>query len=101
MQVQSRFWQSQGIGGLKLARTDLPGIERIWDLSNFQSGDTFTITVLVPYDQGGQQFEAWAPGAADGSQTANCVALYPAVPPAGQTATMVAARRNCESFWVL
>jgi monoamine oxidase len=52
LQLTSRFWQSQGVGGLKLARTDLP-IERLWDLSSIQDGDS---GLLAAYMQDGRQF---------------------------------------------
>ena len=37
MQTQSRFWNQQGIGGLKVARTDT-SIERLWDHTAVQDG---------------------------------------------------------------
>lgn len=46
LQTKTRFWQGQGIGGLKIARTDTP-IERLWDLSNVQDGDTGMILAYM------------------------------------------------------
>lgn len=37
MQTKSRFWNDNGIGGLKVARTDTY-VERFWDVSNVQDG---------------------------------------------------------------
>lgn len=56
-------------------------------------GDTFTVTVTRPFDESGEQFEAWAPGATDGSQSANCIALYPAQTGPSQTKKITAFRR--------
>lgn len=53
-----------------------------------------TVTVLRPFDEAGEQFEAWSPTATDGSQTAVAVALYPAVTGAGQTVKIAAMRRE-------
>ena len=36
VQTKTRFWQEEGIGGLKLAVTDTP-VERLWDLSEVQA----------------------------------------------------------------
>ncbi len=58
-------------------------------------GDTFSVTVIRPLGEGGEQFEAWSPTAADGSQTAVAVALYPCVTGTGQTAKITVARRDC------
>lgn len=57
-------------------------------------GDTFTVTVTRPFDEAGEQFKAWGPGATDGSQSANGIALYPAVTGVGQTAKISVLRRN-------
>lgn len=38
-QTRSRFWQSEGIGGLKICKTDTAA-ERIWDLSNVLAGSS-------------------------------------------------------------
>lgn len=46
-QTKSRFWQNEGIGGLKIVKTD--GLaERLWDQSNVQEGET---GVFVAYTQ--------------------------------------------------
>ncbi|MCP3138729.1 flavin monoamine oxidase family protein [Pyxidicoccus xibeiensis] len=37
MQTRTRFWKAEGIGGLKIAKTDTP-VERLWDLSSVQDG---------------------------------------------------------------
>lgn len=39
MQTKTRFWNQQGLGGLKIARTDTP-IERLWDHTSVQDGPT-------------------------------------------------------------
>jgi hypothetical protein len=41
----------------------------------FAAGDTWTITVLRPFDEAGSQFELWSPTATDGSQFAVAIAL--------------------------
>ncbi len=38
-QTATRFWEEEGIGGLKIAKTDTVA-ERLWDISHFQSGNT-------------------------------------------------------------
>jgi head decoration protein D len=57
-------------------------------------GDSFTVTVTRPFDESGEQYEAWGPGAADGSQAAAAIALYPAVTGSGQTQRVAALRRD-------
>lgn len=37
LQTRTRFWKAEGLGGLKLVKTDTP-IERMWDLSNVLEG---------------------------------------------------------------
>jgi monoamine oxidase len=48
LQTRTRFWQAEGIGGLKIAKTDTP-VERLWDLSNVQSGSTGMIMAYMQY----------------------------------------------------
>jgi monoamine oxidase len=48
LQTKSRFWNSQGIGGLKVARTDTH-VERLWDMTKVQDGDS---GILLAYMQG-------------------------------------------------
>jgi hypothetical protein len=43
-----------------------------------------------------KQYVALAPEAADGSQTAAAIALYPATTGAGETAVIAALKRDCE-----
>lgn len=57
-------------------------------------GDTFSVTVTRPFDEAGEQFKVWAPGATDGSQVPSGIALYPAVTGAGQTAKISVLRRD-------
>lgn len=38
IQTKRRFWQDEGIGGLKIAKTDT-AVERVWDLSPFMPGE--------------------------------------------------------------
>jgi hypothetical protein len=57
-------------------------------------GDTFNVTVTRPFNEAGEQFEAWNPAATDGSQNAAAIALYPAVTGAGATARIAALRRD-------
>lgn len=57
-------------------------------------GDYFTVTVTRPFDEGGEQFEAWSPSATDGSQNASAIALYPVTTGAGVTARIAALRRD-------
>lgn len=59
-------------------------------------GDSFTITVVRPYDEGGEQFKVWAPSATDGSQVPVAIALYPVVTGVGATAKITALRREAE-----
>lgn len=47
IQTKTRFWEEEGITGVKLVKTDTP-IERLWDLSNVQEG---TSGVLMVYTQ--------------------------------------------------
>lgn len=49
IQTASRFWEKEGIGGLKIAKTDTP-VERLWDLSHVQSGSS-TKGMIVAYTQ--------------------------------------------------
>lgn len=58
VQTKTRFWQDQGVGGLKIARTDTP-IERLWDLTNVQDGDTGLILAYMQ-NQSGLDFAAQA-----------------------------------------
>jgi hypothetical protein len=62
---------------------------------HYTVGDRIVFTVLRPFDEAGEQFEAWSPSATDGSQVAVAVAMYPVVTGAGQTAKIAAARRDC------
>jgi monoamine oxidase len=48
LQTKSRFWNQQGAGGLKVARTDTY-IERLWDMTQVQDG---TSGILLAYMQG-------------------------------------------------
>jgi hypothetical protein len=57
-------------------------------------GDTFTVTVTRPFDEGGEQFEAWFPSETDGSQAAVAVAMYPASTTASTTQKIAAVRRD-------
>lgn len=57
-------------------------------------GDSFTVTVTRPFDEAGEQFKAWGPGATDGSQAASAIALQPAVTGSGQTQKIAALRRD-------
>lgn len=57
-------------------------------------GDTFTVAVTRPFDEGGEQFKAWSPGAVDGSAQALAIALYPAVTGASTTQKIAALRRD-------
>jgi Bacteriophage lambda head decoration protein D len=57
------------------------------------AGDQFTVTVTRPFDEGGEQFEAWSPTATDGSQVPVAIALAPATTGAGQTAKIPVLRR--------
>lgn len=49
IQTSSRFWEKEGIGGLKIAKTDTP-VERVWDLSHVQEG-TSDKGMIVSYTQ--------------------------------------------------
>lgn len=47
-QTKTRFWQDQGLGGIKLVKTDSPA-ERIWDLSNVQQGTNGMLMAYLQY----------------------------------------------------
>lgn len=49
IQTSTRFWEKEGIGGLKIAKTDTPA-ERLWDLSHVQTGAS-TKGLIVSYTQ--------------------------------------------------
>lgn len=49
IQTRTRFWEKEGIGGLKIAKTDGPA-ERIWNLSDVQPAGT-TMGVIQSYTQ--------------------------------------------------
>lgn len=49
IQTRTRFWEAQGIGGLKIAKTDTP-VERIWNLSDVQPEGT-TMGMIQSYTQ--------------------------------------------------
>ena len=53
LQTQSRFWNAApyGVGGLKVARTDTP-IERLWDVTRVQDGDTGILLSYMQADNG-------------------------------------------------
>jgi len=57
-------------------------------------GDTYAITVTRPFDEAGEQYEAWGPGATDGSQVAVAIALQPVTTGAGMTQKIAALRRD-------
>lgn len=48
-QTKTRFWEAEGIGGLKIAKTDTLA-ERLWDLSNVQDGDTGMIVAYTQHE---------------------------------------------------
>ncbi|HRI06309.1 MAG TPA: NAD(P)/FAD-dependent oxidoreductase [Nannocystaceae bacterium] len=47
IQTKTRFWEAEGVGGLKIAKTDTPA-ERIWNLSPFMPGPK---GMIVSYTQ--------------------------------------------------
>jgi monoamine oxidase len=49
IQTKTRFWEKEGIGGLKIAKTDTP-VERLWNLSEVLP-DTSTKGMIVSYTQ--------------------------------------------------
>ncbi|WAS90478.1 flavin monoamine oxidase family protein [Nannocystis punicea] len=49
IQTRTRFWEKDGIGGLKIAKTDGPA-ERIWNLSDVQPGSS-TKGMIQSYTQ--------------------------------------------------
>jgi hypothetical protein len=60
----------------------------------FAIGDEIALAVERPFGEGGEQWEAWNPVAADGSQVARAIAMYPATTGAGQSAKIAALRRD-------
>jgi monoamine oxidase len=51
MQVRSRFWTAQGIGGLKVARTDT-GVDRLWHNTDIQDGPTGILNAYMQNQTG-------------------------------------------------
>ncbi|MFT3766533.1 MAG: FAD-dependent oxidoreductase [Minicystis sp.] len=51
LQTKSRFWNKNGIGGLKVARTDTY-VERLWDVTKVQDGDTGILLSYMMGDNG-------------------------------------------------
>jgi monoamine oxidase len=51
LQTKSRFWNEQGIGGLKVARTDTH-VERLWDMTQVQDGDSGILLSYMQADNG-------------------------------------------------
>jgi monoamine oxidase len=49
IQTATRFWEKEGIGGLKIAKTDTP-VERLWNLSDVQAGSSEK-GMIVSYTQ--------------------------------------------------
>jgi len=71
-QTETRFWKDQGIGGIKLVKTDTPA-ERIWDLSNGQKGDNGMLMAYMQHEnavsfdnQGESKRRAYLEGVFDG-----------------------------------
>jgi hypothetical protein len=60
----------------------------------FAAGDTWTITVLRPFDEAGSMFELWNPTATDGSQFPVAIAMQKFVPGLGLTPKIAAATRT-------
>lgn len=56
LQTHTRFWRDLGLGGLKLCRTDTP-IERIWDMSDVQEGNTGLLMAYMQHKRA-EQFAA-------------------------------------------
>jgi monoamine oxidase len=59
LQTRSRFWESRGIGGLKIARTDT-AIDRIWHHTDVQDGATGIIGAYMQ-NQTGVDYAASGP----------------------------------------
>ena len=51
LQTKSRFWSPKGIGGLKVARTDTY-IERLWDMTQVQDGESGILLAYMQADNG-------------------------------------------------
>ena len=66
MQVKSRFWTGEGIGGLKVARTDT-SIDRLWHGTDVQDGDS---GILVAYMQNQTGLDYVTGGADEASRIA-------------------------------
>lgn len=63
IQTRSRFWEAEGIGGLKIATTDTP-VERLWDLSHVQpAGSEKGLIMAYTQDKNADDFGAIAPAA--------------------------------------
>jgi len=79
IQTSSRFWEKEGIGGLKIAKTDTP-VERLWDLSHVQSGDSEK-GMIVSYTQN-KNADAYceiSPEAREGYTLDHIEAFYPEI----------------------
>ncbi|NUN12182.1 MAG: FAD-dependent oxidoreductase [Myxococcales bacterium] len=49
LQTDTKFWQSEGIGGLKIAKTDTAA-ERLWDLSDVLDGTHGMVLAYMQYE---------------------------------------------------
>ncbi|NMO16974.1 FAD-dependent oxidoreductase [Pyxidicoccus fallax] len=56
MQTRTRFWSAEGLGGLKLVKTDTP-VERLWDLSSVLDGPQGMMMAYMD-DQNARAFAA-------------------------------------------
>lgn len=77
LSTATRFWKDEGIGGLKIAKTDTP-IERLWDLGSAAGGDTGMIQAYMQY-QNAEAFAAVAPADRQEYALTQIEAFYPQI----------------------
>jgi len=79
IQTRSRFWEKEGIGGLKIAKTDTP-IERLWDITPVQEGESEKgMIVAYTQDKNADAFCAIAPANREAYTLDHIEAFYPEI----------------------
>ncbi len=77
LSTRTRFWKDEGIGGLKIAKTDSP-IERLWDLGSAVGGETGMIQAYMQY-QNAEAFAAVAPAERQEYALSQIEAFFPQI----------------------
>lgn len=79
IQTASRFWEAEGIGGLKIAKTDTP-VERLWDLSPVQEpGSTKGMIVSYTQDRNADAYCGLSPGEREAYTLEHIAAFFPEI----------------------